>query len=106
MRYSENFQYTPQVKLNTNLKKRYYKTIIYPTVPFNDDDIYVVSVYGDRLDLLSWQYYNNAQLWWVLAAANPDIPKGSVFLEPNTQIRIPRDYNTVLNELRDLNQTL
>jgi hypothetical protein len=106
MRYTDNFQYKPVVKLNTKVKKRYFKTIIYPTVPLNDDDIYVITVYGDRLDLLAWQYYNNAQLWWILSAANPDIPKGSVFLDPNTQVRIPRDYTTVLLELKNLNETL
>lgn len=38
---------------------------------------------GDRIDLLSYRYYGDAQLWWVIMDANPkymtpwDIPIGA-----------------------------
>lgn len=38
---------------------------------------------GDRLDLLAYRYYGDAQLWWVIMDANPrymtpwDIPIGA-----------------------------
>ena len=106
MRYSNNFQYTPSIKVSNERKKRYYKTLIYPTIDKKDDDIYVVTVYGDRLDLLAWKYYSNAQLWWLLIVANPELPKDSVFLEPGTQVRIPRQYTDILLAIQTLNSSL
>lgn len=106
MRYSNNFQYTPSVKLNTEKRKRFYKTLLYPTIERKDDDIYVMTVIGDRLDLLAWKYYSNAQLWWLLTVANPDLPKDTVFLEPGTQVRIPRQYTDILLAIQTLNSSL
>lgn len=106
MRYSDNFEYTPVVKLDTDNKRRYYKTILYSDIPKDDSDIYVVTVIGDRLDLLAAKYYNRAELWWLIASCNTHVPKGTVFLEPNTQIRIPRDFSDILVATRKLNQTL
>lgn len=106
MRYSENFEYRPIVKLDADNKRRYYKTILYSDTDKTDSDIYVVTVIGDRLDLLAAKYYNRAELWWLIASCNPHIPKGTVFLQPNTQIRIPRDFSTIMYRTKILNETL
>ena len=54
-------------------KKRYFKNIVYPHVPIEFDDVYVITVVGDRLDNLAFTFYNDTSLWWVIAKANPDI---------------------------------
>jgi hypothetical protein len=95
-RYSNN-TFTVQPKLNSNKKQRIYDSIIDPTIPRAEDDIYVITTIGDRLDLLSWQYYKEPSLWWIISAANPTLRKDSLYLEPGIQIRIPRDYQLVLN---------
>lgn len=41
-----------------------------------------------RLDLIAYQYYNNALLYWVIAQAN-EIYNPFVKLAPGTLIRIP-----------------
>ena len=68
------------------------------------DDIYVVTTIGDRIDLLAWKYYANAELWWIIAAANPELRKDSLYLEPGIQLRIPQDLSTILNDFDNLNQ--
>lgn len=49
---------------------------------------YVVIREGDRLDHLAFRYYNDSELWWVIARANPDIyyPEN---IPPGTTIRVP-----------------
>ena len=61
-------------------------TTIYDIIPESDNDTYVISQYGDRLDLLAYQYYGDTSLWWYIAKANGlkvmVIPTG-------TSLRIP-----------------
>ena len=47
-----------------------YRSKIYPTIPLRDDDKYVVTQTGDRLDSLAAQYYNDSTLWWIIASSN------------------------------------
>ena len=45
-------------------------TTIYSSIPETDDDIYVITQEGDRLDLLANQFYGDVGLWWYIAKAN------------------------------------
>ena len=66
-----------------NRRTRPYKRT---TKPLTDDDIYIITQYGDRLDLLANTYYNDPTLWWYIAKANGlkvmNVPEG-------TSLRIP-----------------
>jgi hypothetical protein len=46
-----------------------YRSRVYPEIPLRDDDIYVASETGDRLDTLAYQYYNDSSLWWIIASS-------------------------------------
>jgi hypothetical protein len=46
--------------------------------------------------LLSYKYYQDSTLWWIIAAANPELRKDSLYLEAGVQVRVPRDYQRVL----------
>ena len=74
-----------------------YRSKIYPEIPLRDDDVYVASETGDRLDTLAYQYYNDASLWWIIAAANNihDAPFG---LADGTILRIPQNYIEILSQ--------
>ena len=54
--------------LSNNKKK--YNTTIYNEVPERNDDMYFVSQWGDRLDVLANRFYNDASLWWFIARVN------------------------------------
>jgi nucleoid-associated protein YgaU len=62
------------------------ESVIYSSIPESDNDIYVITQTGDRLDLLANQYYNNTHLWWYIAKANN---LNFVTLEPGIRLRIP-----------------
>jgi len=61
-------------------------TTIYSSIPETNNDIWVITQTGDRLDLLAHQFYGNVNLWWYIAKANNltfiTIPSG-------TSLRIP-----------------
>lgn len=103
-RYSNSY-YTRPVALDIENKRRYYNTLIDPTIPNRADDIYVITTIGDRLDQLAWDYYSDATLWFILAAANPDLRKDSLYLEPGTQLRIPVDAQEVLRLFQSQNSS-
>jgi hypothetical protein len=57
-----------------------------------DDLLYTIkSQYAYRPDLLSFDLYGTAKLWWVFAARNMNVIKDPVFdFLPGTQIFLPK----------------
>ena len=47
-----------------------YRTTIYEDTPEKDDDIYVTTQEGDRLDNLALTFYGSPQHWWFIANVN------------------------------------
>ena len=68
-----------------------YRSKIYPEIPLRDDDKYVVTQTGDRLDSLAAQYYNDSTLWWIIASSN-NLHTASIGLEDGTVLRIPQNF--------------
>lgn len=101
----DNIVYTVSERFDTDSKRRIYDSLIDPSIPYLDTDVYVRTVFGDRLDSLAFEYYSDATLWWVIVAANPGLRKDSVFLEPNLQLRIPIDAVRVLQLLDSQNKS-
>jgi phage tail protein X len=86
------------------LGTKYYKTTFYPEIPLNENDIYVITDFGDRLDLLAYQFYQDITLYWIISAANPNSVKfGSIFIPQGTQLRIPTNTNNIINSYKNLN---
>lgn len=83
--------------------KQVYKNIKYPEVPLNENDIYVYTTLGDRLDLLAKQFYQDPTLWWIISIANNNVPQNSLIITPGLQIRIPSNPSTVLSQFNLLN---
>ena len=83
-------------------QNRYYATILYPEIPPNINDIYLLSEVGDRLDILANTYYQDTSLWWVIAKANP---RDGLLLKPGIQIRIPGNIQSILSKFENLNTT-
>ena len=87
--------------LDVEMKRRYYTSVIDPEIPKQNDDIYVICTVGERLDLLAWKYYQNVEYWWIIAAANPELRKDSLNLEPGAQIRVPANFQNALLLLQE-----
>ena len=83
---------------------QYYLNNIYPDIPLSNEDNYVITVLGDRLDLLAFDFYGDTSFWWVIASANA-LPGDSLYLEPGMQLRIPVDLSGIVNEYKLVNAT-
>lgn len=87
------------------LGKRYIKNPIYPLIEETLDDIYVQTEYGDRVDVLAHQFYNDASLWWIITTANPGkIRRDSYVCTPGLQIRIPLDPSPIISKYEKINR--
>lgn len=80
--------------------ERVYRSKIYPDIPLRDDDIYVVTQVGDRLDGIAYQFYNDSSLWWIIASANNihDAPLG---VEVGIVLRIPKNYIDIIRQFNE-----
>ena len=90
---SSRYENNNSKKLNDG--RNVYRSKIYPEIPLRDDDIYVASETGDRLDTLAFQYYEDSSLWWIIASAN-NIHNAPFGLKDGTILRIPQNYIEIL----------
>ena len=85
--------------------KEYFKTTIYSQIPKSDSDIYVITQFGDRLDLLAHQFYGDVDLWWIIAISNiGKVRRDSFFIKPGLQIRIPNSKEEIIEKYKELNE--
>jgi|TARA_B110000908_G_C10251467_1_gene452369 hypothetical protein len=89
-------RYENNEEKNTITGKRVYRSKIYPQIPLSDNDTYVATETGDRLDTLAYQYYKDSSLWWIIASAN-NIHNAPLGLVDGTILRIPQNYIEILN---------
>jgi len=88
-----------------SLGKRYIKNPIYPNIPETLDDIYVETEYGDRVDVLAHQFYNDPSLWWIITTTNPGkLRRDSYVCRGGLQIRIPINPNPIIEEFDRINR--
>tara|TARA_B100001778_G_C18270641_1_gene486442 strand:+ start:18 stop:323 length:306 start_codon:yes stop_codon:yes gene_type:complete len=84
--------------------KRYKKNVIYPEIPLTENDIYVISQYGDRYDTLAQEFYNDSELWWIISSAN-NYQKGSLIITPGVQLRIPANKSVAIRLFEEVNDS-
>jgi len=89
--------------IQTSTEKTRLQTTILPNI-VGSNDTYIETITPERLDALANQFYNDASLWWVIAAAN-GVGKGTVRVPIGTILRIPNvtdvmTYVTRINAIR------
>jgi hypothetical protein len=83
----------------------YYRTVYYPEIEPLESDIYVETEWGDRLDLLSFRFYSDVSLYWIIAIANPNtVGFGQLTIPRGTQLRIPINISEILDNYNRLNE--
>jgi len=82
---------------------QYYVNNIYPDIPISDNDYYVITVLGDRMDLIAQDVYGDSSLWWILASAN-NLPGDSLVPPIGQQLRIPSDIQSIVNNYNSVNK--
>lgn len=83
--------------------KEVYFTRIYPNIPLSDNDLYIITELGDRLDTLANQFYEDSTLWWIIASAN-NIHNAVFGLKEGTILRIPANYIEIVDKLEEENK--
>ena len=79
-----------------------YSTTYYPEIPIEDDDVFIFTVFGDRLDTLAFKAYGDVTMWWIIAKANGI--RGKIALEPSQLIRIPGNSTQIIQKFKNLNK--
>jgi nucleoid-associated protein YgaU len=79
---------------NKNSKGTVYHSQLLPYIEPSDSDILIITEEEDRLDLLAYQFYNDSNLWWVIALYN-NLTDIDLKLEPGLQLRIPNRASVV-----------
>jgi hypothetical protein len=70
----------------------------YRSIPKNASDVeyQIDAVYKHRPDMLAYDLYGDAKLWWVFAGRNPNVLKDPVFdFTPGQKIFIPKKETLV-----------
>ena len=80
----------------TESKKVGYLPTRYPSLAPTNQDYYIIARAEDRLDLIAFDFYGDATLWWIIATAN-DIPGDSMYPPMGFQLRIPNNSSDALN---------
>lgn len=81
---------------------RYFGSTKYPSIDFNIEDFYIITMQGDRLDNLAAQFYQDPTLYWILQQANL-LNRDSLYPPIGVQLRIPRNISRILSEFDALN---
>jgi len=88
VQYAKNSPYS-----KTSTYGKYLDIAVLPTIPrLNDDVIFSVNkTYQYRPDLLAFDLYGDAGLWWVFALRNPNTIQDPIFgMEIGVQIFLPK----------------
>lgn len=96
MRYKSNV-----IKKDRN-NVRYYKPRIVPNIPIKDSDIFIYPLYGDRFDTLAQRYYEDSNLWWIIAKAN-ELSKGDIAPKSDVKLRVPTVIEDILEAVHNSN---
>lgn len=77
----------------TEIVNGYLDTMSFRDIPNERDDILfeVTATYENRPDLLSYDLYGDARLWWVFAMRNKRVLKDPVYdLKAGTKVYLPK----------------
>lgn len=89
-RYDQSDLITNVTKINADGSEKHVSrlsSVFYPDFSQNED-VYIVSKMGDRLDNLAYDYYGDSSYWYVIAIVN-NLGRGTISVSPGIVLRIP-----------------
>lgn len=78
----------PLKTFGDNTSPSYYSTVLPSSIPAETVPFYYRAREGERLDAISFKFYNTANNWWVIAKAN-NLVNGTISVPAGTVLRIP-----------------
>lgn len=91
-----------KVDKNGPVGDNYYANVVYPDILYSENDSYIITTMGDRLDLLALDFYNDDSLWWIIVSAN-NLPGDTIYAPIGVQLRIPINVQGIINNYRTVN---
>lgn len=82
--------------------KSFYESQLLPDIDRRPEDVIITIDNPDRLDRIAFRFYDDAKLWWVIAAAN-NLGRGDWTVPAGTRLRIPQNLSEVISETREIN---
>lgn len=80
-----------------------YNSTIYPKITRQPSDPIIIASSTDRLDQLAHRFYKDRTLWWLIAIAN-ELPGDTFFIQPGTQIFIPKNLSNIMRNMTKENR--
>ena len=82
--------------------KTIYQPTYYPSTNAQENDSYIITGTEDRLNLIAYDFYGDATLWWIIAMVN-DLEGDSMFPPVGMQLRIPANASELINAFNKAN---
>ena len=82
---------------------RYLNRVEYPVIPIQDSDTIIRGQFGKTFSNLAFEAYGKTELWWIITRANNE-NRGSMYVVPGKEYRIPQNITSILQEFRKLNK--
>jgi len=100
------YQTIPTMKSDTGITstsgKDMYSPTYYPNIDAREDDNYIQTGTTDRLDIIAYDFYGDASLWWVVAMVN-NLPGDSMFPPQGVYLRLPKNAADLLAQYNNAN---
>ena len=89
---------------NTGIRKFFLDVAKLPKINFTTGDYVIVPPECEnRIELFSYQQYGTSRLWWVIALANADVIKDTIWdFKSGMTVFVPRDQQ-LLEKLSGVN---
>ncbi len=71
-------------------------------MPIQDSDTFIRGQFGKTFSNLAFDVYGKTELWWIIARANNE-NRGSMYVVPGKEYRIPQNISSILAEFEELN---
>jgi hypothetical protein len=94
-------RYTFTSKKEDDGGKQITQTTLLGRIKKRSTDVYIMMVERTRLDHLAYKFYDNPNYWWVIANANSI--GGTMYVEPGTQLRVPRNIQEIIADHSKVN---
>jgi len=98
---SSRYQTIDTIKTDTG--KQIYSQVYYPSIGDKEDDIYIITSYNDRLDLIAYDFWGDTSFWWLVAMVN-NLECDSFYPPIGTQLKIPKDVVPLINAFNKENE--
>lgn len=83
--------------------KQVTRSLLLPYIEPSDTDIYIITNSTDRLDTLSYRYYQTAAHWWILALVN-NVANGTMVVPAGTRMIIPSNISSIIEKVKQINK--